>query len=199
MYERRRIEVDIDGVLMDIINTARELGGFTQLPSPYLPKDYAMTDAGELRKPLLACATTPEIVSKCQLLEEAYDFLKGLYDKLDHSRYTVDIRGLMFSEDCATARRPNIFPILRDIDKDGEFFSLTFCIGNDIDAKQITDSAYVYVEDYSLNLARSSATYKVLRDRSYNQEYNNPELEALDYHRVFSLADCLNYIVEVCA
>lgn len=198
MSEKRRIEVDIDGVLMDIINTARIVGGFTQLPSPYLPKDYALSDAGEWRKPLLACATSPETVAKCFLLPEAYDFLKGLYDKLDHSKYTVSIRGLMLSEECAAARTKIIRPVLSNIEGYENFFSLTFCIGNNNDAKQITDSAYVYVEDYSTNLARSNAVYKILRDRSYNQEYNNSELKTLDYHRVFSLSECLDYIVKVC-
>lgn len=199
MSERLRIEVDIDGVLMDIINTAREVGGFTQLPSPYLPKDYAMTDAGEWRKPLLACATQPETVAKCPLLKEAYEFLKGLYAKLDHSKYVVDIRGLMYSEECVKVRTEIFRSILNEIDSSGEFFTLSFCVGANTDAKQITDSAYVYVEDYSANLARSNATHKVLRDRSYNQEYNNTELQTLKYHRVFNLAECLDYIVKVCA
>ena len=199
MSEKRIIEVDIDGVLMDIINTARVVGGFTELPSPYFPKDYGMTDAGEWRKPLLACATSPETVAKCNLLEEAYDFLRGLFDKLDHTKYGVDVRGLMYSEACVDARTKIIRPVLEAIDGGENFFSLTFCIGDNNDGKQVTDSAYVYIEDYSANLARSKATHKILRDRSYNQEYNNPELETLKYHRAFSLSDCLDYIVKVCA
>ena len=198
MREKLKIEVDIDGVLMDIINTARVVGGFTQLPSPYYPKDYGLTDAGKWREPLLACATSPETVAKCFLLPEAYDFLKGLYDKLDHSKYAVDVRGLMLSEECALARTRIIRPVLNEIEAYENFFSLTFCIGDNHYAKQITDSAYVYVEDYSANLARSGAAHKILRDRSYNQEYNNPELQTLNYHRAFSLPECLDYIVKVC-
>lgn len=193
MSEKKIIEIDSDGVLTDIVNTAVSMYNFENIPYPYYPSTYDMQDAGEDRGKLFEALADPRVFYNCKLTSEAFTFLNRLYELLNNSDYKVEVRTMCPNLECAKARNEIFENVFKILDPDANV--LTYAI--EVGEKVVRDNVVLYIEDCAENLTQSTAEHKILINHSYNQENDYQFLKDVDYVRVNDLDDCYNYIIDM--
>lgn len=190
-----RVEIDCDGVLLNIIKTVYQSDNYgkklTRLGASFEePKFWNFQDVPkEVREVIFAAFEDPEIQGNTELYAYTRDFLTDLIRGI-----SSDVKVVLHTvspEICVEARKLCLKRLLLSLDRS---------VANRIDVqvdegvKVMLHNSAVLIEDSPKNVLNSNAAYKILIDHPYNQDSSYPELQSINYYRAVCIDDVLNYI-----